>query len=45
MTEKENTYMCLNTYAQRENKKSISDQIIGTRKYIICDVAMYWTNH
>jgi hypothetical protein len=27
------------------NKKSISDKMIGTRKYIICDVSMYLTNH
>ncbi len=45
MTGKEKLIYVLNTYAQKENKKSISDKMIGTRKYSICDVSMYWTNH
>jgi len=44
MTEKKKAIYVLNTYAQKENKKSISDKMIGTRKYIIYDVSMYWTN-
>ncbi len=40
MTGKEKSIYVLNTYAQKENKKSIIDKMIGTRKYIICNVSI-----